>query len=29
MILENNKEFVKKKTKKKNAYTAITMSLIN
>ena len=28
MILENNKKFVKKKTKK-NAYTAITMSLIN
>ena len=27
MILENNEKFVKKK--KKNAYTAITMSLIN
>ena len=27
MILENNKKIVKKK--KKNAYTAITMSLIN
>ena len=29
VILENNQKFVKKKTKKKNAYTAITMSLIN
>ena len=28
MILENNKKFVKKKTKK-NAYTTITMSSIN
>ena len=28
VILENNKKFVKRR-KKKNAYTAITMSLIN